>query len=216
MKVKTVLGILAIIIGVAVFSFFQFFQANAMHDPTVINLNAVDRAAILSATLQIEISIQADEHGQKYIKAEGLGSLVWDGERTLLVTHNHWGETLQENATVKLYDAYGHPVKTMSGSEFISLMVYLDAGTLILHSPVDLMVQAQPVLANEPVQLKPGDVVIVAQHVATGEKEVALSKLRLSRSPLTEGCRYSGLETWKGDRLTEAIPAEGFGTRGNW
>jgi hypothetical protein len=77
-------------------------------------------------------------------KGKGLGSLVQDGEKTLLVTHNHWGEILQERADVKFYDAHGQLVKTMSGSEFISLMCYLDGGTLILSSPMEWNGQGQP------------------------------------------------------------------------
>jgi len=45
----------------------------------------------LGATLQIEITVPVDASGKRLVKADGLGSLVWDGENTLLVTHNHWG-----------------------------------------------------------------------------------------------------------------------------
>ena len=163
MKIKGVLGII-ITVGVTGLGFFQSFQAHSMKDSYEAKPNQTDQAKILNATLQIEISISTDASGSRSVKGKSLGSLVWDGEKTLLVTHNHWGEILQEQAAVKFYDAHGRLVKTMSGSEFISLMCYLDGGTLILNSPVEWNGQGQPVVENDLLQLKAGDVVLVAQH----------------------------------------------------
>ena len=144
MKVKVILSIITIMVGATVFGFFQAYQAHAEQD-----LDRSDQAEILDATLQIEITVPVDASGKRLLKAEGLGSLVWDGKQALLVTHNHWGEVLQEKSQVVLYDAQGRMVKTMSGSEFISLMLYLDAGSLILRSPLGGVEQTRTAIAGD-------------------------------------------------------------------
>lgn len=174
MKIKGVLGIIIITVGVTGLGFFQSFQAHSMKDSYGVKPNQTDQTEILNSTLQIEISISTDAKGSRTVKGKGLGSLIWDGETTLLVTHNHWGETLQEKAIVKFYDANGQLVKTMSGSEFISLMCYLDGGTLILRSPVEWNGQGHPVVENDPLRVKAGDVVMVAQHEGSDRMEVIL------------------------------------------
>lgn len=197
MKVKVVLSVITILVGVAGFGFFQSYQAHAMHDSTVPNLNDVEQAEILSATLQIEISVPVDASGKKLVKVDGLGSMVWDGEETLLVTHNHWGEVLQEKSVVAFYDAQGQMVKTLSGSKFISLVRYLDAGTLILRSPVRLKEQTQLVIAADPLQVQVGDVVQVTQRGGPERKEAALVEAEVESITSIRGLpviRLKGLE----------------------
>src|SRR5512147_1483255 len=120
MKVKVVLGIVAIMVGVAGVSSFRSFQVNTMQDLYEMNLSKANLAEILSATLQIEISLPIDANSDRFVRAKGLGSLVWDGEETLLVTHNHWGDVLKEKALVAFYDTDGRLIKTISGLEFKS------------------------------------------------------------------------------------------------
>jgi len=174
MKVKIVLSIITIMVGVAGFGFFQAYQADAMQDISAPKLNAADQEEILGATLQIEISVPLDASGRRIVKAEGLGSLTWDGEKTLLVTHNHWGEVIQEKSIVAFYNAEGQLLETISGPKFISLICYLDAGTLILRSPIRLKEQTQLRISGDPLQVQVGDVVLVAQREGPEGKEVAL------------------------------------------
>lgn len=174
MSVRSVFGFVAILAGVAGISFFQIFQVHGMQVLSKPDLNMDDQAEILGATMQIKVSVLVDASGLRLVQAEGLASLISDGKETLLVTHNHWGNILQEKAVVELYDVQGQLVKKMSGSDFISLMVYLDAGTLILRSPVEWQGQAQPVREGDPHQLQAGEVVVVAQRVGPERKEVGL------------------------------------------
>jgi len=197
MKHKVVLSVITIMVGAIGFGFFQSYQAHAMHDSTGLNLNDGGQAKILGATLQIEISVPVDASGKKLVKVDGLGSLVWDGEETLLVTHNHWGEVLQEKSVVTFYDAQGRMVKTLSGSKFISLVHYLDSGTLILRSPVKLKEQAQPVIVADPLQVQVGDVVQVAQREGPERKEAGLVEAEVESITSIRGLpviRLRGLE----------------------
>ena len=174
MKVKVVLSAITIMVGVAGFGFFQSYQAHAMRDVFDSNLNEAHQAGFLGAILQIEITVPVDASGKRLVKADGLGSLVWDGENTLLVTHNHWGEVLQEKSMVAFYDTQGQLVKSMSGSEFFSLAYYQDAGSLILRSPLEGVEQAQPAITGDPLQVQVGDIVLVAQREGSERKEATL------------------------------------------
>ena len=168
-----------------------------MRDISEPNQNEADQAEILSATLQIEISVSTDASGLRVVQADGLGSLVWDGEETLLVTNNHWGEVLQEKSIVVLYDAQGRMVKTMSGSDFISRICYLDAGSLILRSPLEEVEQAQPDIASDPHQVRAGDVVLVAQREGPERKEATLVEAEVESVTTFQGVpvfRLKGLE----------------------
>jgi hypothetical protein len=187
MKVKVVLSAITMIVGIAGFSFFQSSQAHAMRDIPEPNHSGSEQAKILGATLQIEISVPVDANGEWIAKAKGLGSLVWDGEKNLLVTHNHWGEVLQEKSVVVFYDAKGRMVKTMSGFEFIRLRCYLDAGSLILRSPLEGMEQAQNVIAGDPLQVQAGDIVLVAQREDPERKEATLVEAEVESVTTIQG-----------------------------
>jgi hypothetical protein len=203
MKVKVVLSVITIMVGMAGLGFFQSYQAHAMPDNSEPNLNEADQVKILSATLQIEITVPLDSSGKRLVKAEGLGSLAWDGEKTLLVTHNHWGEALQEKSTVTFYDGQGNLVKSISGAEFISLMCYLDAGSLILSSPLEGVEQAQPVTAEDPLQVQARDIVLVAQREGLERKEVTLIEAEVESVTTIRGVpvyRLKGLD----ERLVQA------------
>ncbi len=173
MKTKILCGIIAILLVCALLQYTR----KTIEAAGTEQMNTLEaRQQIMNATLQINMEIPYMDNNvtNAMLRANGLGSLVyWRGE-TLLVTHNHWGSVLQEQAVVGLYDAEGRMVKTMSGSEFISLMVYLDAGTLIFRSPVELKGQPQLVLERDPIPLQAGDVVMVVQHEGPEQKGVTL------------------------------------------
>ena len=197
MKVKVILIAITMMVGIAGFGFFQSYQTHDKQYISEPNLNGGDQVKILSATLQIEISIPADSSGESLVIADGLGSLEWDGEKTLLITNNHWGEILQEKSVVVFYDAQGRMVKTMTGSEFISRICYQDAGSLILRSPLEGVEQAQPVIAGDPLQVQAGDVVLVAQREGPERKEATLVEAEVESVTTFQGVpvfRLKGLE----------------------
>ena len=171
--------VVIVILGIVGFSLSQSFQANAMHAGDAQALNVLADNEILSATLQIKISLPVDASGLRLRTADGLASLVREGDEILLVTHNHWGDVLQEGAMVEIFDASGRKVKSMSGAEFISLISYLDSGTLILRSPLEWSGQTQPVVEGDPHPAAAGDIVTVAQHGGPGRGEVTLVEARV-------------------------------------
>jgi hypothetical protein len=187
MKVKVVLGIVAIMVGVAGVSSFRSFQVNAIRDLYEMNLSKVDQAEILSATLQIEISVPIDSGGDRFVRAKGLGSLVRDGEETLLVTHNHWGDVLKENAIVAFFDIEGRLIKTISGLEFKSLVLCQDAGTLILRSPIHGKGLLPTVLKDDSLKVQVGDVVLVSQRQGPERKIVTLVEAEIDSIRFYEG-----------------------------
>jgi hypothetical protein len=197
MKVKVVLGIVAIMVGVAGFSSFRSIQVNAMRDLYEMN-HKVDQAEILSATLQIEISVPIDSGGDRFVRAKGLGSLVRDGEETLLVTHNHWGDVFKEEATVVFYDTEGRLIKAISGSEFKSLALCQDAGTLILRSPIDGKGLLLATPKGDPHQVQVGDVVLVALRQGSERKIVSLVEAQIESIRFYEGLPVFRLKgTWQ-------------------
>jgi hypothetical protein len=108
----------------------------------------VDRAEILDASVQISISILLKPAGESQtnsktrgnkIIANGIGSLILDHGKTLLVTHNHWGEALQDASLVELRDAENGLLLRMFGFEFKERAVFQDAGTMILEAPQELI-----------------------------------------------------------------------------
>jgi hypothetical protein len=173
MKVKILCGIMVVLLGFA----SLYFARNTNNVPGTDQMNSdEEREQILNDTLQIKMEIPYTDEGitNAVLRATGLGSLIQCGGETLLVTHNHWGSVLQEKSVVELYDARGRKVKTMSGAEFISLMIYLDAGTLILRSPVEWKAKTQPILESDAHKLQAGDIVMVAQQMGYDQMGVAL------------------------------------------
>ena len=98
----------------------------------------------------------------------GMGTLVETEGGVWLVTHNHYGEALQDLTIVELRDADGQMIMPMLGIEFKSLVVYQDPGTLVLRAPEILMDNLTPASLGEVSQVKAGEAVQVAYR--EGEK----------------------------------------------
>ena len=114
---------------------------------------------IRNATLLIRIeSIQPDGVSLGYEMA----TLVEYQGAIYLVTHNHYGEMLQDMNIVQLRDAENRKIRSIYGSEFKSLIVYQDPGTLVLRAPDGLTDVLTPVSIDYQPQLQPGEIVQVA------------------------------------------------------
>jgi hypothetical protein len=124
---------------------------------------------IRNATLLIRIeSIQPDGVFLGYEMA----TLVQYQGATYLVTHNHYGEMLQDTNIVQFRDAQNHKIQSMYGSEFKSLIVYQDPGTLVLRAPDGLTDALTPVSLDYQPQLQPGDIVQVAYRGGSKRQQV--------------------------------------------
>ena len=99
--------------------------------------------------------------------AFGIGTLVEYQGETFLVTHNHWGDMLQDQNLIELRDGDNKMIRPIYASEFKSLVVYQDAGTLVLRDPAKLVDVLTPGALEDAPQLKPGDTVQVAHPWAS-------------------------------------------------
>ena len=126
---------------------------------------------IRNATLLIRIeSIQPDGVSLGYEMA----TLVQHQGATYLVTHNHYGEMLQDTNIVQLRDAENRKIRSIYGSEFKSLIVYQDPGTLVLRAPDGLTDALTPVNLDHQPQLRPGDIVQVAYRGGAKREQVEI------------------------------------------
>lgn len=127
----------------------------------------INQDRIKDATLIIVIeSIQRNEVTLAY----GMGTLVQYQGASYLVTHNHYGNLLQDMNILELRDARYKPIRTMYGYEFKGLIVYQDTGTLMLSLPDGLAEDITPGELGDSQQVKPGDIVQVAR-LAQPERE---------------------------------------------
>lgn len=111
----------------------------------------------------------------------GMGTLVnYQGE-SFLVTHNHWGDMLQDTNIIELRDAENRLIRTIYGYEFKSLIIYKDPGTLVLHAPDGLADAVVPGSLDISLTLKPGDTVQVAYRGQTN-----LDRLEVLDAVVTE------------------------------
>jgi hypothetical protein len=101
-------------------------------------------------------------HADRITIGYDMGTLVQYQGETYLVTHNHYGEMLQDTNILELHDAENHKIRSISGFEFKNLIVYQDPGTLVLRSPAGLTDTMTPVNVDHQPQLQPGDIVQVA------------------------------------------------------
>jgi hypothetical protein len=97
-----------------------------------------------------------------------MASLVKYQGQVFLVTHNHFGDALQDMNIFQLRDAENHLIHTIYGSEFKSLVVYQDAGTTILHAPEGFENDLVPGSLNLSLMPKQGDTVQVAYRRKPG------------------------------------------------
>lgn len=113
--------------------------------------NVGDKHQILNATVHISMvqfdSPQAldrnsDANETQTVQgkqSEGLGTLIEYNSKRLLVTHNHWGDRVDDHSTVVSFrSANGELLLEMAGSTFSQLVLYRDSGSLILEAPESL------------------------------------------------------------------------------
>ena len=154
------------------------------------------KVQILLASLQINMSVvlKQDSAGQDNQKltnnksiANGIGSLIEKDGEVFLVTHNHWGDVLQDVSLVELRDAQDGLLLRLFGFEFKGLIRYQDKGALILEVPdglsaflsedcggsrkQGLLIPGQP---GNSQKVKPGDRVQLAYHASANRQVLAI------------------------------------------
>lgn len=163
---------------------------------------------IKNATLLIRIeSIQPD----RVVQAFDMGTLVQYWGETYLVTHNHYGDMLEDKNIIQLRDADNHKIRSISGFEFRSLIVYHDPGTLVLLAPDGLTDVLTPVNVDHQPQLQPGDIVQVAYRGGAERDKVEILDAVIEEITLSGGTPVCKLRFPDGK-----LPSSGDSGGGVW
>jgi hypothetical protein len=85
---------------------------------------------ILQATVRIEIKAYNDR-----LIGHALGSLIQVDDEVMVVTHNHWGPLLNEEAIIELRSEDRRLLATETGKQLIESLHFQDEGTLIYPAP---------------------------------------------------------------------------------
>ena len=176
-------------------------------------------AQILNSTVQISMYAplpnepldggQADGAHKSYVMANGFGSMVlWKGE-AVIVTHNHWGEMLQDAEYVKIHDAYGNFLLKLERDEFTSLIRYSDPGTLVLDVPDGLTATSAEL--GEDLNMVRDDIVTLVRQRPDDPGQVEVLQGRVLRMK-----NYKGLAVIKLAILDDAMLVPGDSGGGIW
>ncbi len=118
----------------------QFSQAAASPQSPAV----AEKQQILSATVQILVF---PSEGIEYER--GIGTLFSYGEKTFILTHNHWS-MLTVSAKVEFRGDKNQLLLTISGTEFLELVSYRDRGSIILKAPAALPSQGAVTISGFP------------------------------------------------------------------
>jgi hypothetical protein len=196
----------------------------------------VDRAEILDASVQISISIFLKPAGESQnnsktssnkIIANGIGSLILDHGKTLLVTHNHWGEALQDASLVELRDAQNGLLLRMFGFEFKERILLQDAGTMILEAPQELLAHHPatvgvtgsgnlrvPGKAGNAEMVKVGEMVQVTFRQGANRQQVDVLNAKVVAHDLFKGLAITQLRSLDGQPLMQGDSGGGVWFQG--
>jgi hypothetical protein len=206
-------GLIALIM-IQVFSSVSQTKAHPV-DP----IDSIAEEYILNTTVQIKLFAplptteteagQPDSGSKSYVMAQGLGTLIrWQGER-VIVTHNHWGEMLQDAENVTIHDANGKLLVKMALSEFTSLIRYSDPGTLILAAPSGLPGIASD-LGND-ISVVSGDMLNIVRQDPGNPELVDVVQARMLRMK-----DYKGEPVIKLAIMDDGVIIPGDSGGGNW
>ncbi len=151
-------------------------------------------ANIRSATLLIRMQIPQTQNavGLDVGLGWGMGSLIRRKGENLLVTHNHWGDLLQDLSIVEFRNADNQMIKPIYGYEFKEWIVFQDAGTLVLRLPEELFDPSAPASMDAIPQIVPGETVdVVYRENPTREKATILQAV------VEEIITYKGLPAYR-------------------
>jgi hypothetical protein len=181
------------------------------------NYNVVEQKTDLTQIQNSTLLIVVEDIQKSGVTlAYDLGTVVqYQGEK-YLVTHNHWGDMLRDMNILEIRDAQFKMLRTMYASAFKKLVVYQDAGTMVLHLPDGLPDNIIPVDLVDTPQLNPGDTVQVAhwsypnrdqlvvsdaivEEISTFKEEPVYSLRSLDGQPLHPG--DSGGGVWHNGKL---------------
>lgn len=128
---------------------------------------------------------------QQYLVTHGLGSLVvWQG-KYVVVTHNHWGDGLNQAEYVQIYDWQDKLLRTMGKDKFMSLILYSDPGTLVIYDPTATWVSAGHLGDEQSVVA--GDIVTIAHQDLVNPGKVDLMQAEVVGLQNSDGLTVLGV-----------------------
>jgi len=150
-----------------------------------------------------------------------MATLVQSKGEVYLVTHNHWGDVLQDLTTVEFRTADNKLILPIFGKEFKRLTVYQDTGTLVLHLPEGWPVEIKPANLGLGLRLKVGDTVLVAYREKPNRTTAALLEASVQAVSEFEELPIYELRTRDGQALQPGDSGGGVWFRGvlvanNW
>lgn len=101
-----------------------------------------------------------------------MGTLVKYQGESYIVTHNHYSDSLQDMDVLELRDAENRLIRPIYFYEFQSLILYQDAGTMVLRAPDGVADALTPGSLDAAPQLNPGDTVQVAYRAQPNRDKV--------------------------------------------
>ena len=131
----------------------------------------------------------------------GMATMVKVQDETFLATHNHWGNMLQDMNILELRNADNKMIRPIYGSEFNSLIVYQDAGTMVLRVPDGLADALTPGNLDDPPQLKPGDTVQIAYRGQPTRDKVEILEAVIEENSVSRGKPVYTLRSLNGQPL---------------
>jgi hypothetical protein len=146
---------------------------------------------------------------------EGLGTAVQAGDRSVIITHNHWCELTSRLLFVEIRTHDGALLSILEANVFKRSIIYRDGGTMAFLAPETVVTNV--ILHDH--MMRPGDVVQVVRHSpATGKIRVETAWLdsRTHKSPTASqrlemssgqavGPGDSGAGVWHSGTLTGVL-----------
>ena len=103
---------------------------------------------ILDATISITLHAPNPDNPAEVFSARGLSTVVYYKGRNVLITHDHWGDVLDQLAYARFWNRDNELLLELKGAEYQELIRYRDGGTLILSAPEGLIADQLPTLNN--------------------------------------------------------------------
>jgi len=106
---------------------------NALADSQQVQQGQSSSQPMLASTIQI-IMYREGDNG-KYWPARGLGTITELNGETVIYTHNHWGDMLNQMDFVQMTDANQNLLLELTPTAYRALIGYQNAGIMILNLP---------------------------------------------------------------------------------
>jgi hypothetical protein len=103
---------------------------------------------ILDATISITLHAPNPDNPAEVFSARGLSTVAYYQGEDVLITHDHWGEVLDQLAYARFWSRDNALLLELDGAAYKELIRYRDGGTTVLSVPEGLIADQLPTLNN--------------------------------------------------------------------